>query len=567
MNFKKPNLAPAVGMALALSLCFTSCIDNSESDGVLAVRQAQAELIKAKATAETTIAIAEAAYQNALAEVKLAEAEQQKAETAYQLLVNEAKALANSLQSANDEAEKQLIEAKLEVNLAEQKRALADAENAIEVANYVNEANLASAKQDLAEALKDIEERVASEAVDNPVLDTYVAKYTALLTEINTLQNSIVSQTATIAKHKLYATGSYGSGVKLVSEVTKLKAEYASDKAEYEAIVVRYKAVLADLSTVDAEVVAAQDEIASLKAEIAKTEVSLEAKEAEVKIAAQAKSDARFAYDGYYYTIGSNGQTSSLNFNSSDETNAKFLMDQALDAYNDALQLEAVIDGLEENDAYSYYVDDKVFTELNYELDKSDIIAANGGSQNFRETDYYQDIIDNSTVASEVSDADAVIKFVKAVIAQLKEDVGGATPKAGVEALMDAYFAAKKVYLAAGVAFDNTDDAYDVVVDEYNTINDSKTAYESSITNLKSFISTIENGTEDDINVAISNAEDDVISIDNQLNELDVDITEWSSLVAVEETQLAIDVAKKEAKEKEADEVEVLLNAELDQAE
>ena len=75
--------------ALVASPVFTSCVDDSESASVTALRGAKSEQLKsiaalnnAKAQAETTLAQAEAALKAAQAEYQNALAEAKKAETA-----------------------------------------------------------------------------------------------------------------------------------------------------------------------------------------------------------------------------------------------------------------------------------------------------------------------------------------------------------------------------------------------------------------------------------------------------------------------------------------------------
>ncbi|GAF04699.1 coiled-coil domain-containing protein [Saccharicrinis fermentans] len=569
MRLKKRNLVSFASAALALSLTFTGCIDNEESDGVYAMRQAQAALINAKAEAETILATAQAAYDNARAQVELAEAKVIEAEADYQVLQNEAKQLENSIQAERDAAEIAILEAQLEVTLAEQKKALADAENAIELAALVNEQVLAEAQQDLAEALQDLKDRVAAEEIENSVLETYVDRYDVLTVEITNLQEEIVGLTAEIALDKLYAIG--GDSEKLIDELAKVIAEKNADKADQEALQARYEAVLTDLSSIDAEIVSAKDEVAALEASIVETDVLLEDEEDKVRLAAQNMSDARLAYDGQYYVINVNGTIGALTTKSGYEMDAEYLMDEAFDAYNYASDLKDVVDDFEGNDPVEHEVDAELFTTYDYELEESHMVAANarlkaeGGSTSylFREIDFYEDIVSSTSDADDKEDAQLIIDFLKLVVTGYEEEIGGTTTEAGVEALRNAYFAAKDVYIAKELAFDNASDAYDAAVEAKAVIEATKAEAQADIDNLEDYITTIQDGNKEMIEEAISDAKEAIISIEEALAVLDINSTQWTGLIAVKELELSQKEEKLAVKQQEADSVKALIDAEL----
>ena len=148
----------ALAGALVASPVFTSCVDDSVSDSVEALRGAQTELLKseaalnnAKAQAEAILAQAEAANNNALAALNNANAEYKAAQTAWEKAQKEYDLLKQQEDDkiALEEAAIALEEAK--INLEAKKRAeeiaKANAEMALEQAKLQAENALLSAQE------------------------------------------------------------------------------------------------------------------------------------------------------------------------------------------------------------------------------------------------------------------------------------------------------------------------------------------------------------------------------------------------------------------------------------
>ena len=122
--------------ALVASPVFTSCVDDSESASVTALRGAKAEQLKsiaalnnAKAQAETTLAQAEAALKAAQAEYQNALAEAKKAETANQEEMTKQAQERFALEIAQ-------LEAQTEMNLLQYQTLIQDYKNQLEDAEY-----------------------------------------------------------------------------------------------------------------------------------------------------------------------------------------------------------------------------------------------------------------------------------------------------------------------------------------------------------------------------------------------------------------------------------------------
>ena len=121
--------------ALVASPVFTSCVDDSESASVTALRGAKAEQLKsiaalnnAKAQAETTLAQAEAALKAAQAEYQNALAEAKKAETANQEEMTKQAQERFALEIAQLEAQTEMYLLQYQASIESYKNQLEDAE-------------------------------------------------------------------------------------------------------------------------------------------------------------------------------------------------------------------------------------------------------------------------------------------------------------------------------------------------------------------------------------------------------------------------------------------------------
>ncbi len=183
----------------------SGCIKNEETDGVKALREAQASLIQAKADKESALIEAEVAYREAEAALKQAQADLQAAQA----------------RTAEAQSEQQIAIIKAET-LALADKAVADAERA-----------LATSQAALEGALRDLEAEIALTTIENPTLDEYFAKYKATTGRIKTLQNNIINKQKEInEKNIALAFGGATQAVKNSLARNQRKLEKAEDKYE-----------------------------------------------------------------------------------------------------------------------------------------------------------------------------------------------------------------------------------------------------------------------------------------------------------------------------------------------
>ena len=230
----------ATGTVLLSGLLFTSCIKNEESDGVKALRMAQASYIQAMADHESALISADSIYQSALAAIQQATADKAVATTELEIEIMEA-----------------VQQSKLD-------QAVADAE-----------ADLAASQISLEQALRDLEAEIAETETTNPTLDEYVIKYKEAIIEVESLRSQIVDKEADINAAEIAITYS-GASDYLVNALAEAQEDLEKEedwKEKYEAAnedpssiysdlnaaEVAYDALLADQTDLQSEIDAAAD--------------------------------------------------------------------------------------------------------------------------------------------------------------------------------------------------------------------------------------------------------------------------------------------------------------------
>ena len=180
--------------AFIASPVFTSCVDDTESASVTAIRDAKtaelksiAALKKAEAQAEATLAAAQVALKNAQAEAQIAQAKYNEAQAALKETQNEEAAI--DLMVQKKEAEKQLaaIQAEMERQEVAIQAALLDAQ-----------AQLLNAKKQLDQATQDYTAQEKAE------LQTLAYKYSNAVDELLNAKKELISLESTLA---MYETG------------------------------------------------------------------------------------------------------------------------------------------------------------------------------------------------------------------------------------------------------------------------------------------------------------------------------------------------------------------------
>ncbi len=209
-------------LSLASAVAFTGCIKNEEADGVKALREAQAELILAKANAETS----DAANRAALAQA--------------QVLIDQATAAWNEAQARAYELQNELAESNNAVTIAQNEAAIAQiqatAEYELQIAIAEAETLLANQKKELEAALQELAAQIAGagEGVSS-VAQIYYEQYVEALDQLSQIQETILDWNSKIAEATYYV-GDVENGVVFNDEdgdgINDNFVEYISDKKE-----------------------------------------------------------------------------------------------------------------------------------------------------------------------------------------------------------------------------------------------------------------------------------------------------------------------------------------------
>lgn len=327
----------------ATATTFTSCVDTDEPEGILNMRNAKAEYIRALAAVEN----AKIAYQQAAAQNEQANAELLKAQAQAEILkaqiaadqakianecavkIAEAQAQAELLRA---EGEKNLNDAKAQIALAEAEKILAEAmdekarteqliaENEIKLQEMKAklEVVLQNAQTELLKsqaayqlALKDIAALdLVLSPLESTILTTAKIAYTTAYTNLNGKANAL-AQAQEKLLDKMYTNE---------DATAQLEHKLADDKSKLAAM----KATLAELEKLAADVTPTawetrRDSLAKIIAseQLMKDELSLKIEEvkqsAEYKAAAKKDADARKAYvaaqQEYNYLYGAAAKT------------------------------------------------------------------------------------------------------------------------------------------------------------------------------------------------------------------------------------------------------------------
>lgn len=249
------NFRLLAGLLLMAGLLF-GCIKNEESDGVKALRQAQAELIKAKAANETTLAAAEAAFRNAQAKIEEAKALQTAAQAEYQQLQNQLRAAQNEDDIARMTVELELFQIQKQ--------------GAIEAARLEAQVLLNTAQINLEQSLRALEAEMAVSEVTNPALDEYMTAYKTAIGKVTGLQSQIIGKEAEIATAVYYNSDDELMNSKLIE-----KASHEREKSLLEAWQTRYEAIVGNTVTRQEAILDGREMESDLQANIDLLEVAI----------------------------------------------------------------------------------------------------------------------------------------------------------------------------------------------------------------------------------------------------------------------------------------------------
>lgn len=249
---------------IMMALVWTSCIDNEVSQGVEAIRTAQANLINAKAAVQT----AEAAYLDA--------------------------------QTRNLELEGDLTQ--VEIDRQKSELTVTVAKNATKVKEA--EAELEAAKLDLQEAVDALAKYLAEQGLADAA--EYLANYSDAMDDAYGYADDMIDLEADIAELNLFLTGLSDPNTyalwneRLERDLAEKQAELAAQEQALAAL----EAVETDPTTVIAKLVELQAEIAKLENENLALEVAAEIAYQEAEAASDAVSDAYTVMFDYEQTEG-----------------------------------------------------------------------------------------------------------------------------------------------------------------------------------------------------------------------------------------------------------------------
>lgn len=413
-------------LLLAIALIFIpGCIKNEESAGVLAMREAQASYINAKAS-----------YEDAIAKAVLADVE-------YKTLMNRAQAIENKLKAVEDSLEIIKIEAELQVLLLQIEKNKIDAQKALDLAVVNAQIQLNIAEIDLKNSIKALEDQIAKSKISNPTLERYLSEYKDVVDEIINLQEIIVNKEYQLTMKQLFQNGDPKASVE------KQKVVMENQKAIMEKWLAKYKVAANDPAVIETELLKAAEERESNNAE------------RQIKNQQIVKQQAKLF------------EASVLRQSTNEATQ------EAYNDYNEALNFQAAYDFFMNPDmpnSATLYISSTILQAINKELD---------ASQGFYNTIAYYDAIINNASSTQVQkdnatkNKDVVVK----AVAYYRTKIGGTSVPAGVTAKKNAYFTAKSAQVVANESYTNEQEIYSDLLNEMNIL-DSEWGYLNNYFNL-----------------------------------------------------------------------------------
>lgn len=253
---------------------FTSCIDNDEPYGIEQMRTAKAEFYSAQAAYKQ----AEIDYKNALTQLKLQEVE--------------AARLANDLLSAQNEAEKQKIQAALDLALKEYETKMAVAEEAYQTALKNLDVTISKLNAEYTTAYSRILERITANRAEYKLKNVQLMEAQLNLKKYseNTLDTASVrgGYELQIAIHKKNIER-YTKELEMLESLSGANATANQETAakleeEIRNQVEEYNKIVAELSTLKADYTNKNNELTALRTELGAANMSLYKADAELSL-------------------------------------------------------------------------------------------------------------------------------------------------------------------------------------------------------------------------------------------------------------------------------------------
>jgi len=463
-----------VGFVLSTGLLLTNCVKNEESDGVKALREAQAGYYDALAQAEVLTAEADAAYTNAEAAHELAYAATQNAIAAQE----RAQAKIDSLNAVKSEAQTDadiaVIEAQLQVQLANKEAALIAAQNSIETAKLKAEADLLDAQKALV-AAQDAYQKALQDA-DDAMVNYYYGLYSDALDEVNSLQREINELTWDIASDKselayLTTDESLWNETVIANEILELNIDVTnyqgdivdlqSEKSVLEEEVTFLNSILSGQNTnVDAKLTTIKATLSTLRQDSASLKVEMDDASAAYDLAYNAYYD--YYYDVYtpMYNTVSDAPYTIYGY----QTNIAYYNYQKAVKANDIAESQLQIDEYQANlDAANALLNEYL---INKGLRTSNVISYQNA--------YFNAIEDERVLYGKYQTAYSTYLV--------------------LQADADAYPADPNKAQAASDASDAADDAWDAYVDSWSVTSAASQVYSNAVSELMDAQSLEENG-------------------------------------------------------------------------
>lgn len=497
------NLKLLTGTAVLAGLLLTTgCVKNEETDGVKALRQAQAGLLNAEASAKTVTAEAQAAYDNARAAVEQAKVAIEEAKAEQEAAKAEALRITNALDSATNENEIATLELQLSQAEKQSELALTQIQSQIDLLMVTAQQDLEEAQKDLEINLLDYAAELAEANADNKVLGKYLSLYVAKMTEVSTQRTLILNKNKEIFTAEMKMdTDDDGTPDELLSVVA---LDIAQKEREL-AIMTSWKETYVAATNNPDDLAVDSVEAAGMVAEL---ETQIENKDLEIVQATAERDDALTA----------------LNDATAD-------VSDALAAYNDAIDDSTTI--------YDFTYDDPAgdMDVIPAEYLKVILDEPNATADSYYSIEYYDDAIavapDAQTEAELEADKAVVVAYINAIQSEYNPTVSAA-----IEELDNVYFQMQDAQAAAQEAYDAAADALAELNDERSLLMTDKTQAQNYLAAIAADYSALVSNL-DDLNEAIENKQGAIATLNNEVASWDDYIAALEEELAVLETELA----------------------------
>ncbi|WP_291854725.1 hypothetical protein [Marinilabilia sp.] len=285
------NLKLLTGAAVLAGLLFTTgCVKNEETDGVKALRQAQAGLLNAQATAATTAAEAQAALANAEAAYKQAQASVQEAQAEKEAALAEQQRISNALQQATNANEIAKMEAELATFLLTEdlNQAAKQAEIDLAMAEAAIQMEIAQEKLNL--QLADLQHQAKLAAVQdadglndelNSQLNTAIGDLNGVLTQLKTKRGLLYNAQISLINLQYNLGDTKAQLAQDSLDLDDMKAELTEQEAALEVL----ETALADPSGIASLIETVEGEYQALQADSLAKRVAKENADAAYKSA------------------------------------------------------------------------------------------------------------------------------------------------------------------------------------------------------------------------------------------------------------------------------------------